>query len=140
VPLASVARGTVLFPDTATVLVPLVCTIRPEPLRPVTLPLMVKVVGPPDELLLLLELELELELLLELLLELELELLELELLELELLELELELLLELLVLVAVLSLLPPPQAASTKLVSNDRTMTRAFLSAGRRVSLIGMIE
>jgi hypothetical protein len=42
--------------------------------------------------------------------------------------------------VVVLSLPPPPQAASTKLVSNDKPMTRAFLSAGRRVPLIGMIE
>jgi hypothetical protein len=90
---------------------------------------MVKDVGPPDELLLELELELLLELELELLLELELEL-ELELL----LELELELL-----AVVVLSL-PPPQAASTKLLSNERTMMRAELSVGRRVPLIGMIE
>jgi hypothetical protein len=99
---------------------------------------MVKVVGPPDELLLL---ELELELLLELELELAPPLLELELellLEL-LLELELELLLELLLGVPVLSL-PPPQAASTKLLSKQRTMTRAELSAGRRVPVIGMIE
>jgi hypothetical protein len=105
---------------------------------------MVKVVGPPDELLL--ELELELELLLELELEPLLELtppllleLELELLELELellLELELELELELL-LTVVLSL-PPPQAATSALMSNDTTVRRMVRRAGRRVLLLSI--
>jgi hypothetical protein len=104
---------------------------------------MVKVVGPPDELLL--ELELELELLLELELELLLELTPPLLLELELellLELELELLLELeleleLLLTVVLSL-PPPQAATSALMSNDTTVRRMVRRAGRRVLLLSI--
>ena len=133
VPLSTVARGTVPFADTATGLAPLVSTIMPEPFRPLTLPLMVKVVGPPDELLL----ELELELLLLLLLELEPPLL----LELEL-ELELELLLELeleLLLVVVLSLLPPPQAATRALMSNDTTVRRMNRGADWRELLLSII-
>ena len=78
---------------------------------------MVKVVGPPDELLLLPLLLLEL-LLLELLL--------------------LELLLLLLLLLTAVLLLPPPQAATSALVNSARTMARAFLVTDRHVVLLSM--